>query len=136
MVVIDNEIIGYINVFERLTCVPVKDCFLEDNSLVFLIPHGNIQRALGPKGSNIRKLSSLFKKKLKIIGYSDIPEKFVSNLIYPVKAKEIKLVDNEIVITTFNVRDKGQIFGRDKTNLKRIQSIVSKYFPDLKVRLE
>ncbi|RME55352.1 NusA-like transcription termination signal-binding factor [Candidatus Woesearchaeota archaeon] len=136
MVVIDNEIIGYINLFEKHTRVTVKDCFIEDNTLVFLIPHGYIKKALGPMGKNIKRLSSMFKKNIKVIGFSDVPEKFLSNLIYPVKAKEIKLEGNDIVIVTHNVRDKGQVFGRDKTNLKRIQSLFSKYFPELKIRLE
>jgi N utilization substance protein A len=136
MVLLNQEIIGYINVFEKTTRAGVKDCFLEDDSLIFVIQQGQIMKALGPNGINLRKLGSLFKKNIKVIGFHSDPTKFISNLIYPVRSKEIVLEDNMIVIRTNNVKEKGQVFGRDKSNLRRMQKLVSKYFPDLSVKVE
>ena len=136
MVILSNEIIGFINVFERLTRAGVKDCFQEDDTLVFVVRQGQIGKAFGPKGMNIKKLSAMFKKNIKIIGFHSEPTRFVSNLIFPIRAEEIVQDDNVITIRAVNMREKGQIYGRDRTNLRRIQKLVSKYFPGLEVKIE
>lgn len=135
MVVYSNEIIGFINVFENATRAAVKDCFLDEDVLVFVVMPGNLGKALGKGASNIKKLGFMFKRRLRIIEFNDDPVKFVSNLIYPVRAREIALEGDSIVIRADNARDKGQVFGRERSNLKKIQMIVSKYFP-LVVKIE
>ncbi len=135
MVVYSNEIIGFINVFENATRASVKDCFVDEDVLVFVVMPGNLGKALGPGASNVKKLGFMFKKRLRIIEFNDDPVRFVSNLIYPIRAREIVLEDDSVVIRTDNMRDKGQVFGRERSNLKKIQMIVSKYFP-LAVKIE
>ena len=103
--------------------------------LVFVVMPGNLGKALGPGASNVKKLGFMFKKRLRIIEFNDDPVRFVSNLIYPIRAREIVLEDDSVVIRTDNMRDKGQVFGRERSNLKKIQMIVSKYFP-LAVKIE
>ncbi|MFH0797963.1 MAG: NusA-like transcription termination signal-binding factor [Candidatus Woesearchaeota archaeon] len=135
MVVYSNEIIGFINVFENATRASVKDCFIDEDVLVFVVMPGNLGKALGKGASNIKQLGFMFKKRLRIIEFNDDPVKFVSNLIYPIRAREIVLENDSVVIRTDNVRDKGQVFGRERSNLKKIQMLVSKYFP-LAVKIE
>ncbi len=135
MVLYSHEIIGFINVFENTTGASVKDCFVDEDVLVFVVMPGNMGRALGKGASNIKKLGFMFKKRLRIIEFNDDPARFVSNLIYPVRAREIVLEDDSVVIRTDNARDKGHVFGRERSNLKKIQMIVSKYFP-LVIKIE
>ena len=120
------EEIQFINLFEKRTGAKVKDCII-NNEITFIIEEGNVKRALGENNENIRKLSALIKKEIKIIAFSKTPEKFINNLIYPIKAK-IELRDNIIYITAQNSVIKGKIYGREKENLKKIKELVSKYF--------
>lgn len=122
------ETIGQINLFEKLTGARVKDRWQENEFLVFLVEEGNIRKALGSDNSNLRKAESIFKKRIKIIAFSDDVCRFVSNLIYPNKADNIKQDGNDVVIYCKDVKLKGRIFGRDRENLKRINDIVKRYF--------
>jgi len=124
----DQKIIGYINVFEKLTRAKVKDCFQEEDSLVFVVQPGQIGLAIGKGGANIKKANNTFKKKIKIMEFNPSPEKFFLNLIYPIRPKEIKVEGEELQVTPNNNKEKGQIFGRERQNLKRIQDIMNKYF--------
>ena len=120
--------INNINLFEKLTRAKVRDCFTDNGRLVFLVEEGNVKKALGKDNSNLRKVGSVFKKEIKIIGFSEDVCKFVNNLIYPNKADSLTL-DGKIV--TIKVEDtvvKGRIFGRGRENLRKINEIVKKYF--------
>jgi transcription antitermination factor NusA-like protein len=72
-------------------------------------------------------MNILLKRKIKVIEFSPEPIRFLLNLLYPMKP-ELELSGNSIIIKTQDIREKGQIFGREKTNLKRIQGILDKYF--------
>lgn len=131
---LDLKTMGYISVFEKYTHAIVKDCFLTGNVLVFVIKEGQIGKAIGKKGINIKNLSKKFKKPLRIIEFSDNIEKFVKNLIYPVKT-HIEKRGNKIVIATEDTKTKGFLFGRDKSKLKDMQEVVKRYF-DVEISIE
>ncbi|MBS3163030.1 NusA-like transcription termination signal-binding factor [Candidatus Woesearchaeota archaeon] len=127
MIQYDAQTIGYINLFERNTNAKVKDCFNEEEFLVFVVQPENLRKALENHGQKIQRLNLLLKKRIKIIEFNEDPKRFLFNLIYPLKT-EIEMVGNTIIIKTKDNKEKGQIFGREKTNLKRIQGILNKYF--------
>ncbi|MDP3918872.1 MAG: NusA-like transcription termination signal-binding factor [Nanoarchaeota archaeon] len=125
--ILDQRLIGFINIFERMTRAKIKDCFEEGDTLVFVVQPGEIRKAIGPGGENIRKASEKFKKKIKVIQFNDNIEKFVLNLLYPLKP-EVELKEDKLVIKAKDNREKGLIFGREKSRLKGIQDTVNKYF--------
>jgi len=127
MISYDMQTIGYINLFEKVTKAKVKDCFSEGGQLYFIVQPAQLWKALGKGGSNIKKIAGIIKKPIRVVEFSQDPAKFAANLIYPIKA-EITKEDNRIVIATSNAKEKGQVFGRDKSKLKKMQKIISKYF--------
>lgn len=127
MIQYDAQTIGYINLFEKNTGAKVKDCFNEEEFLVFVVQPENLRKALENHGQKIQRLNIMFKRRIKIIEFNEDPKKFLLNLLYPVRP-ELELSDNSIIIKTRDTKEKGHIFGREKTNLKRIQGILNKYF--------
>ncbi len=128
MIQYDQRIIGFINMFERITRAKVKDCFEEENILTFLVQPREASKAVGKKGENLRKVSRIMKKEIKILEYNPDPKRFLSNLFYPLRLN-IQLSDNKMIIKTKDNKEKGLIFGREKSKFKRIQFIFKKYFP-------
>ncbi len=129
MITYSMETIGYINLFEKSTGAHVKDCFFENEKLVFIVDQGEIGKAVGKGGSNVKHMSMIVKKPVKVIEFNNEPVEFVKTLLYPLKPKGVVAEDDKIIIKTNDVKEKGQVYGREKTNLKRIQDVVSKYFP-------
>lgn len=123
------------NLFNKITKLTPKDCFISEGNMVFIVKEGDIGQAIGKKGMNVKKLSAMIKKPIKILEYSSDASKFVSNIILPIKAKDIVQEGNKVIITAKNSYEKGQIFGRDKSNLKNIQFIVAKFFKDIQVEI-
>ena len=135
MKVITAEVIGYINLFENLTRARVKGCHPGSESLVFVVYEGDAGKAIGKGGENIKRLTSLLKKRIKVVEFSDDPLKFVANLILPSKA-DIRLEgEKTIIIEGRGAKFKQAVLGRERKNLKELQSIVSNYF-DIEIQVK
>ena len=130
---LDLKTLGYIKFFENYTHTIVKDCFVK-NGLVFIVNPGEIGKAIGKKGANIRFLNTKFGKSIRVIEYSPDVVQFVKNLIYPIKV-EVENRGEKIVIVTEDTKTKGFLFGRDKSKLKDMEEIVKRYF-DVSLEIE
>lgn len=130
------ETLGYIKFFENVTKTNVKDCFIDkNNNLVFIVDKFQASKAIGKKGVNIKKLSLKFKRRIKIIEYSEDPVQFVKNAVYPLKLTEVRQEDDFIIIKADSTQQKAILLGRDKQNLKALQNLVNKFFK-IEVKIE
>lgn len=126
------ESIQQINLFERLTGAKVKDCFVDESVLTFIVEEGNVQRAV--KG--LQRAKQAFKKELKIIAFASDPVKFIKNLLFPLKVQEIKQEGKIVIISCQDSRVKGKVFGRERQNLKQMLELVKKYFDIEEIKVE
>ncbi|MBM3200490.1 NusA-like transcription termination signal-binding factor [Candidatus Woesearchaeota archaeon] len=134
MKVITEEIIGYINLFENVTRARVKDCYQGQEALTFIVYEGEAGKAIGKNGENVKRLTSLIKKRIKVVEFSEDPLRFVSNLIFPIRAGVNFEDHNIIAIKGHGAKFKQAVLGPERKNLKELQTIVSNYFKfELKV---
>ncbi len=133
MIQYDMQTIGLINMFEKATGAKVKDFFLEGEVLVFVVQPKELRKALERGGEKIKRLSFVMKKRIRVIEFHEDIEKFALNILYPLRP-ETEFKDGVLFIKGKDAKEKGQIFGREKTNFKRIQGLIEKYFKvDVKV---
>ena len=132
---LNNETIKLINLFEMLTGARVKDCFDYNDKILFIVNHGDIKKVVANRGSKIKKLEGMIKKKIKVVEYSDDVGEFLKSFISPIKVVSIENVDNIIQIKADDVRNRGILIGRDRRNLDSLKNVVKKYFDvvDIKV---
>ena len=122
----DQQTIGLITMFEKLTGTSVKNCH-KDSSIVFIVKEGDIGKAIGKNGKNVQRLTNIIKKPIRIVEYSEDPVQFVKNLTRNTNSKIYKAESGEIIIEPATSKDKGIIFGRDKKNLKYLQDLVAQH---------
>ena len=127
MIQYDMQSIGLINIFEKNTGAKVKDCFNEGDILVFVVHPKELRKALEKGGEKIRRLMAVTKKRIRVIEFNENIEQFALNLLYPLRP-ETEFKDGILLIHGKDAQEKGKIFGREKTNFKRIQGIIHKYF--------
>lgn len=126
----------YLNLFGKVTKINTRFFFRYNETFIFCVPKGLVRRAVGENGKNVKKLSEIFKKRIKIIarprGIEDAKE-FISQIISPVQFKEIKINSNEIIVSASR-QSKAALIGRNKRRLKEMQAIVRDFFKkDFKV---
>lgn len=122
-----SDIMKYMSMFESLTGAKLKDCILNEG-ITFVVQENEIGKAIGKKGSNIKRIEGIFRKKIKLIEFNDDVIKFVNNLIYPAKVEEIKEEEGVVSICSPDRKTKGFIMGRDKHKINTINDIVKRYF--------
>jgi len=130
----DLRTIQYRIAFENLTSAKVKDCFLSDK-LVVIVNEGELGKVLGRHGKNIKRIANVLKKNLKVIEFSNDLKKFIENIIYPIKAKNIVVQDELVSIAVDGVSEKGKLIGRNSKNINETKQLVSNYFKikDIKI---
>ncbi|HHF42167.1 MAG TPA: NusA-like transcription termination signal-binding factor [Candidatus Aminicenantes bacterium] len=127
-VVYSQEILGLMNLLSRLTPARIKDCFKEDNLFYCVVEKGDIGKAIGRRGVNIKKIKQALKKNIKIIEFDPQPTEFVRNLIFPLQVEEIKETDGVIEIVGGDKKTKGLLIGRDGKNLAFLNRTVKRFF--------
>jgi len=130
--VYSQETMQRISFFESLTGARVKDFF--DDSLsqtTIIVENGDIAKAIGKGGRNIKKIEGFLKRKIKIVEFSTDLLTFVSNLIYPSKIKNSSLEEGIITLIPLDNNNRGLLIGKAAQKLRNYEKIVQRYF-DLK----
>lgn len=133
---LDLQLMGLINIFEKITKAKVKTAFFDkDKILVFIVKQGEIGKAIGKKGVNVKKISSVMKRRVRIIEFNPDVVRFVSNCLLPLKP-EVSSEDGKIIIKGSSRQEKGIIIGRDRCNLNALKEFVGKFFKDVEILVE
>jgi len=97
---------------------------------MFCVPKRLVSKALGENAGNLRKMSEILRKKIKVIpipnGVEDAQE-FVKAIVSPVTFKELEVKDDEIVLTAGS-QSKAALIGRNKRRLLEMQNILKNFF--------
>ncbi|MDD3175257.1 MAG: NusA-like transcription termination signal-binding factor [Candidatus Nanoarchaeia archaeon] len=128
----DMQTLQWMKLFEDITKAKIKDCFVHNEKLHFIVHPGNLFKALGENKKNVTRLEDLLKKKVKIIEYSENMLKFIVNIMAPLKVVDIKNEEGIVTITGPDQKTKGLMIGARAQNLRMFEGIVQKYFPELK----
>ena len=125
---LDVDSLKTISYFERATGAKVRDCIIGDDNILFIVEENQLMKALGKDARNVKLISNVLNKKIRITEYSKDLGKFIANLIYPMKADEISEQDGIVTIKSSERETKGLIIGRNATNLRRTEGIAQRYF--------
>ncbi|MEM0465682.1 MAG: hypothetical protein QXW97_03210 [Candidatus Pacearchaeota archaeon] len=136
--VLDMKFIRYVNLFNRITRISTNHCFEYNNTIIFVVPRNLVMKAIGPDNINLKKLSDILGKKIKIVaipkGIEDI-KNFVSIITYPIKFKNIEIKNGEAIISA-NIQSKASLIGKEKARLSEMEDILGQYFGIRKVRVK
>lgn len=130
MKTIDMQGMRYLNLFGRITRVNTRFCFMYNENIIFCVPRNLISKAVGEKGKNIRQISEILRKRVKVIpqprGIRDI-KNFIEAIINPVMFKDLEVKENEIILTAGS-QNKAALIGRNKRRLLEMQNIIKDFF--------
>ena len=122
----DAEIMKLMPLFENITGAKLKDC-ISNERLLFIVEENEIGKAIGKRGSNIKKLESMLNKRIKVVEFNTDVLQFIKNMLYPLQASSIENNDDVIAIQA-DTKTKSLIIGRNQQNLNNLISIVKRFF--------
>jgi N utilization substance protein A len=124
----DRSTIGLMSSFASITRAKVKDVVEEKELLIFIVEPGQLFKALGKKGANVKKLSHKLNKRIKVVEFNPDIEVFIRNMVYPLNIREISQTDKIVVLEGEDVKTKGLLIGRNAQNLRQLEKVVKRYF--------
>ncbi len=126
---LDMDTIRYINLFESITGVMVKDCIVneEKNKVTFVVNEGQIGIAIGKNGMNVKKVQQALNKQVELLEFSKDPAKFISNIFRPVKVKEVEIKDDNGKKVVYISLENDRI-GMIRSKMKVVKNLIPKYF--------
>ena len=133
---INMQEMRYLNLFRKITQISTRFCFRYNDFIIFAVPRNLVSRAIGESGKNVKRISEIFGKKVKVVSYpSELHDvkRFIGAVVSPVNFKNLEINNEEIIITTGN-QSKAALIGRDKARLHELQKISKMFFRrDLKI---
>ena len=126
---LDMQEIRYLNLFERIMGVRTRFCFKYNEAIVFCVPKPLVQKSVGTGGRNIREMSEILERKIKVVAQPDglrDAEFFIRAIVSPVTFRNFEIKENEIQITGGD--NKAILIGRNKKRLMEMQRIVKDFF--------
>ncbi|HLC70631.1 MAG TPA: NusA-like transcription termination signal-binding factor [Candidatus Nanoarchaeia archaeon] len=125
---LDQETLGLSSIMERRTGALVKDCFQDEDTVYFVVALGELGKAIGKGGANIRAISQELNKKVRVVEFRDQVQEFIKNLMYPLAVEKIVEEDDAFVLQDSSRKTKGLLIGRDGKNLKFLNRAVQRFF--------
>lgn len=120
----------HLNLFDKVTKLRTSSCFSYNDTLMYCVPKSKIQQAIGKSNENLRRISEIVKKRVRIIalprGEEGI-EPFIKSIIAPVQFKELQVTEGEVIVNA-GPQSKAALLGRNKRRLLEMQKIVADFF--------
>ncbi len=127
---INMQDMRHLNLFSQVTRINTRFCMNYNDTIIFCVPRELVMRAVGEEGRNIKRISEILKKRIRVIpsprGIQDIKQ-FIENIVRPVTFKELEMNGREIILTAGN-QNKAALIGRNKRRLLEMQKIVKDFF--------
>lgn len=134
---IDMQSMRYLNLFAKISHVHTTNCFSYNNVLIFAVPKAMVSKAIGPKAANIKKLSEVLRRKVKIIakplGDSDVAE-FIKSVIEPTEFNSLEVKDGTVLISAGR-QNKAMLIGRNRIREKELTDILARTLKINKLRI-
>ncbi len=136
-IVFTTETIRLLTLFESVTNVPTRDCFIHNDVIYYIVEEGKIGLAIGKNGNCIKNVERVVGKRVKVYEYSDDPVKFLKNLIP--QSREVRIFEeNDKKIAEIKVKknERGLVIGRGGEKIKVYKEILKRIhnISDIQVR--
>ena len=131
-IILTDQTLKIITLFEGYTNVQIKDCLDHGETIYFIVEKGQLMKAIGRNGSNIKRLRNVLKKNIKVIEYSSEPETFIRNIFIEFPINDVRIEDSadgtkRIAYVSVDLRNKGKVIGRESWNLKIAREIINRH---------
>jgi N utilization substance protein A len=127
---ITSDEIKYIALFENITGAITKDVIIDDDRLIFVVKAGDIGRAIGKKGINIKRAKDMLNKNIDIVEFADSEVEFIKNTLAPARIKSVSITDKKdrkIAIVNVEPKDRGIAIGKNGKNVARARLLAKRY---------
>jgi len=127
---LSDEARRYMGRFDELTGVAPRDCLVESNRLVFVIPAGEMAAAIGQGGETVTEAERQLGRSVELVEDADTPESFVASALAPaaVAAVTISEQDDRVAYVEVAPADRGVAIGANGQNIETARTLAKRHY--------
>jgi len=127
---LSDEARRYIGRFDELTGVAPKDCLVEGDRLVFVVPAGEMAAAIGQAGETVEEAERRLAKSVELVEDADTPEAFVASALAPAAVNAVTVSDQSDRVAYVEVAqpDRGVAIGADGANIETARTLAKRHY--------
>jgi len=120
--------------YEQITGAAAVDVVIDDegNRIIIVVRQGQLGKAIGRGGSNVKAASDAFGRAIDIVEIAETVEEFVKNALSPARVEKVKIIESRegslIASVTVKSDDRGIAIGRDGRNVSRARILAKRHF--------
>jgi len=120
----------YIGRFDELTGVAPKDCLVEEDRLVFLVPAGEMAAAIGQAGETVEEAERRLGKSVDLVEDADTPEAFVASALAPAAVNAVTVSEQNDTVAYVEVPepDRGVAIGAEGRNIETARTLAKRHY--------
>ncbi|WP_132056920.1 NusA-like transcription termination signal-binding factor [Halorussus amylolyticus] len=132
----------YIALFEDETGATARDCVVfdaadageddakTDERVVFLVKSGDMGRAIGSGGENVRKVEAQLGKDVTLVEDADTAENFVANALAPAAVYNVTVSEDDETVAYAEVdsADTGVAIGEGGRNILAAEKLAKRHY--------
>ena len=123
---------AYSNVMERISRAKVKDSIKGEEIMYFILYPGNLRKAIGKNGENVKSMRSAFNKDIKVFERGENIDETVQNFLYPIKLNSIRVLRRVLSILLDNPEERRILLANGRKQLKILRTVLSQYHPEIR----
>ncbi len=131
-ITIDNKIMGYIAMFERISHTELKECLENDDMVLFIVGEKRLAEIFNRNKNIVSELKEKVNKHILLAESSRDLLMFVKNLFYRYGVKEIDITWKENmtdILVAVETTEIGKAIGKEGRNIKLLKEAVGRFFP-------
>jgi len=126
----------YIALFEDATGATARDCVVFDEEtdggerVVFLVKPGDMARAIGSGGENVRSVEEQLGTDVTLVEDADTAEAFVANALAPAAVYNVTVSEDDetVAYAEVDAADTGVAIGEDGRNIAAAERLAKRHY--------
>lgn len=129
-VTLSDEAMQLIGLFDEVTEVSAKDCLVDDDRVVILVPAGEMGRAIGPAGKTVKQFEERVGKTVELVEDADTPEAFVASALAPAAVRHVTVSeqDDRVAYVEVEEADRGVAIGKGGKNIQTARMLARRHY--------
>jgi N utilization substance protein A len=129
-VTLSDEAMRLIGLFDELTEVSAKDCLVEDDRVIILVPAGEMGKAIGPAGKTVKRFEERVGKTVELVEDADTPSAFVASALAPAAVRHVTISeqDDRVAYVEVEEADRGVAIGKGGANIQTARVLARRHY--------
>lgn len=129
-ITLSDEARQYIGRFDTVTDVAPKDCLVEGDRLIFLIPAGEMAKAIGPDGTTVERAEEQLGRDIELVEDAATPEAFVESALAPAAVRGVTISEQNDTVAYVEVddQDRGVAIGADGRGIDTARTLAKRHY--------